>query len=127
MFKCISLEYRDNIALLTMIRPEKLNPLDLDAGKEINAAVDELASKGVRALLITGTGRGFSAGGDVKGMLDSIDRGEPENFMDDLTRDLYSIGLKLRKLPFPAIAAVNGHAVGAGMNLALCCDYIIAS
>lgn len=127
MYKCISLEYKDAIAVITMIRADKLNPLDIEAGKEINHALDEIKERGVRALLVTGTGRGFSAGGDVKGMLDSIDRGEPETFMDDLTRDLYSIGLKLRKLPFPAIAAVNGHAVGAGMNLALCCDYIIAS
>jgi 2-(1,2-epoxy-1,2-dihydrophenyl)acetyl-CoA isomerase len=129
MYKCISVEYKGDIAILTMTRPEKLNPLDIEAGNEINAAIDEIASggRGVRALLITGTGRGFSAGGDIKGMLDSIDRGQPEKFMDDLTRDLYAIGLKLRKLPFPAIAAVNGHAVGAGMNLALCCDYIIAS
>ena len=127
MYKCISVEYSEDMAVLKMIRPEKLNPLDLDAGREINMALDEIKSKGVRALLITGTGRGFSAGGDVKGMLDSIDRGEPEKFMDDLTRDLYAIGLKLRKLPFPAIAAVNGHAVGAGMNLALCCDYVISS
>jgi 2-(1,2-epoxy-1,2-dihydrophenyl)acetyl-CoA isomerase len=110
-----------------MTRPEKLNPLDLEAGREIRSALEEIEQKGVRALLITGTGRGFSAGGDIRGMLDSIDRGEPEQFMDDLTRELYAIGLKLRKLPFPVIAAVNGHAAGAGMNLALCCDYIIAA
>lgn len=127
MYKCISVEYSGNIAVLKMTRPEKLNPLDLDAGREINIALDEIKSKKVRALLVTGTGRGFSAGGDIKGMLDSISKGEPEKFMDDLTKDLYAIGLKLRKLPFPVIAAVNGHAVGAGMNLALCCDYVIAS
>lgn len=127
MSKCITVEYKGTVAVLTMIRPEKLNPLDLEAGKEIRAAIDEISAKGVRALLITGSGRGFSAGGDVKGMLDSIAKGEPEKFMDDLTSELYAIGLQLRKLPFPAIAAVNGHAVGAGMNLALCCDYIIAS
>jgi len=127
MRKCISVEYKGDIAVITMIRPEKLNPLDIEAGVEIRAALDEIENKGVRALLITGTGRGFSAGGDIKGMLASVDNGDPEKFMDDLTRELYAIGLKLRQLPFPVIAAVNGYAAGAGMNLALCSDYIIAS
>jgi 2-(1,2-epoxy-1,2-dihydrophenyl)acetyl-CoA isomerase len=127
MNKCISVEYKGDIAIIVMTRPEKLNPLDLEAGREIRGALDEIELKGVRALLITGTGRGFSSGGDIKGMLNSVESGEPEKYMDDLTRELYAIGLKLRKLPFPVIAAVNGHAAGAGMNLALCCDYIIAA
>lgn len=127
MSKCIDVEYKGDVAVLKMTRPEKLNPLDLDAGLEIGTAIDLISEKGVRSLVITGTGRGFSAGGDIKGMLDSVKAGEPEKFMDDLTRELYAIGLKLRKLPFPVIAAVNGYAAGAGMNLALCCDYIIAS
>lgn len=127
MNNCISVEYKGDVAVIVMTRPEKLNPLDLRAGKEIGRAIDDIKCKGVRALLIAGTGRGFSAGGDIKGMLDSVENGEPEKFMDDLTRELYAIGLKLRQLPFPAIAAVNGYAAGAGMNLALCCDYIIAS
>jgi len=127
MYKCISIEYKGSVGVIVMTRPEKLNPLDLEAGKEIRKAIEKISQQGVRALLITGTGRGFSAGGDVKGMLDSVTKGDPEKYMDDLTRELYAIGLQLRKLPFPVIAAVNGHAVGAGMNFALCCDYIIAS
>ena len=127
MNRCISVDHKGDVAVIVMTRPEKLNPLDLEAGKEIGRAIDELAVKGPRALLITGTGRGFSAGGDIKGMLDSVENGEPEKFMDDLTRELYAIGLKLRKLPFPVVAGVNGYAAGAGMNLALCCDYIVAS
>ncbi len=127
MSNCIRVEYKGDIGVLVMTRPEKLNPLDLEAGIEIRGALDEIELKGVRALVITGTGRGFSSGGNIKGMLNSVESGEPEKYMDDLTRELYAIGLKLRKLPFPAIAAVNGHAAGAGMNLALCCDYIIAA
>ncbi|HOP29997.1 MAG TPA: enoyl-CoA hydratase/isomerase family protein [Spirochaetota bacterium] len=127
MNKCIKVEYKGDVAVMVMNRPEKLNPLDIEAAGEILKALDDIETRGIRALLITGTGKGFSAGGDIKGMLDSVNGGEPEKFMDDLTRDLYAIGLKLRKLPFPVIAAVNGYAAGAGMNLALCCDYIIAS
>jgi len=127
MSDCIRIEKRGSLTLLEMIRPEMMNPLDIEAGREIGTALESIAGSGARALLITGRGRAFSAGGDIKGMLASVEDGGPEEYMDELTRELYAIGLKLRRLPFPVIAAVNGHASGAGMNLALCCDYIIAS
>lgn len=126
MYKAISVHESGSIAVITLNRPEILNPLDIAAGEEISRAIDEI-KPGIRSLLITGTGRAFSAGGDIRGMLESVESGVPEKFMDDLTGLLYGIGLKLRKLPFPVVASVNGLAVGAGMNLALCCDYIIAS
>ncbi len=116
------------VVVLEMIREEKLNPLDLQAGDEILDALKNLErEEGMRCLIITGRGRAFSAGGDVKGMEDSLQAGKPGEYMDDLTRSLYAIGLRLREYPVPVIAAVNGLAVGAGMNLALCCDIIVAS
>ncbi|NVM20125.1 MAG: enoyl-CoA hydratase/isomerase family protein, partial [Candidatus Lokiarchaeota archaeon] len=81
----------------------------------------------VRCIIIIGSGRAFSAGGDIKLFKSSIENGTSGQVMDDLTRDLYKIALILRLYPKPVIAAVNGWAVGAGMNLALSCDLIIAS
>ncbi|MHA1784370.1 MAG: enoyl-CoA hydratase/isomerase family protein [Candidatus Helarchaeota archaeon] len=126
--KNIELKIKDNIAKITFINSEKLNPLNLETGKELNQLLDDLREReDIRALIITGTGRGFSAGGNIKGFLKTIEDGTAAKYMDDLTRDLYSIALKLREFPKPIIAAVNGYAMGAGMNLALCCDYVIAS
>lgn len=127
-YKSIKIEYKDKIAIIKMIRGDKLNPLDVLAGKEIMASLDEIEkNKGIRVLVITGEGRAFSAGGDVKGMLGSIENKNPGRFMDELTDVLYKIAYRLRSYHLPVIAAVNGHAAGAGMNLALSCDMIIAS
>lgn len=128
MRRTLSYTEGDGIGRIEFTRSEKLNPLDLAAGEELNELLDELSeNKGIRCLVITGTGRAFSAGGDIKGMKQSVEEGTPGGFMDDLTRSLYDICLKLRRFPVPVIGAVNGHAVGAGMNLALSCDFIIAS
>jgi 2-(1,2-epoxy-1,2-dihydrophenyl)acetyl-CoA isomerase len=127
-YNCIEFIRREKTAFLTMTRPESLNPLDLEAGREINDALDGMGSdSSLRCLVITGRGRAFSAGGDVKGMLAAVEAGKPDVFMDNLTESLYAIAVKLRRLPIPVVAAVNGTAVGAGMNLALACDLIIAS
>ena len=122
------MEIKENIAKITLINTEKLNPLNLETGRELNQVLDQLKKQDeFRVLIITGTGRGFSAGGNIKGFLKTIEDGTASKYMDDLTKDLYNIALKLREFPKPIIAAVNGYAMGAGMNLALCCDYVIAS
>ncbi len=128
MRRTLNFTQKEGIGLIEFIRPQKLNPLDMAAGEELNSLLDEINNnQKIKCLIITGSGRAFSAGGDVKGMKQSIENGSPGEFMDRLTRSLYDLALKLRSLYVPVIAAVNGHAVGAGMNLALCCDFIIAS
>ncbi|NHI94177.1 MAG: enoyl-CoA hydratase/isomerase family protein [Candidatus Lokiarchaeota archaeon] len=127
-FNKLKLEIQDKIAKITFINAEKLNPLDLETGKELSQVLDQLKNReDFRVLIITGSGKGFSAGGNVKGFLKTIEDGTASKYMDDLTKDLYGIALKLREFPKPVIAAVNGYAMGAGMNLALCCDFVIAS
>ncbi|MFW5862928.1 MAG: enoyl-CoA hydratase/isomerase family protein [Spirochaetota bacterium] len=127
-YKCIIVKTEESVATIIMNKPEKLNPLDQLTGDELNHALDCLReSNSIRAVVITGTGKAFSAGGDVKGMKASIDNGTPDRFMDDLTISLYAIAQKLRTFPVPVIAGVNGYAMGAGMNLALSCDLVIAS
>jgi 2-(1,2-epoxy-1,2-dihydrophenyl)acetyl-CoA isomerase len=126
--KKIELNIIDNIATLKFIDSENLNPLNKESAKELLENLESLRERGdVRCIIITGSGRAFSAGGDVKLFKSSIENGTSGKVMDDLTKDLYKIALILRVYPKPIIAAVNGWAVGAGMNLALSCDLIIAS
>ena len=124
----IKCEIDEKIAKIVLNDPENYNPLNQEIAKELLGVLKELRDKeDVRCLMITGSGKAFSAGGDIKAFKESIEAGKPGEFMDDLLKNLYKIALILRQYPKPVIAAVNGWAVGAGMNLALSCDLIIAS
>lgn len=128
MGKKIDLTIKENIATIKFSDPENLNPLNKESVKELLEVLESLREKNdVRSIIITGSGRAFSAGGDLKLFKSSIESGTSGQAMDDLTKDLYKISFILRLFPKPVIAAVNGWAVGAGMNLALSCDFIIAS
>ena len=124
----IKLEIKNDIGIITLSNPENLNPLNKITGKTLLDTIESIRNnREVRCLIITGSGKAFSAGGDIKQFKSSIENGTSGQVMDDLTQDLYKIALSLRLYPKPVIAAVNGWAVGAGMNLALSCDFIIAS
>jgi len=124
----LELTTKDKIAIITLIDSENYNPLNQETAVELLTELLNLKTQeDVRCVVITGSGKAFSAGGDVKKFKQSIEDGNPGKLMDDLTKDLYQIAHELRLFPKPVIAAVNGWAVGAGMNLALSCDLIIAS
>jgi 2-(1,2-epoxy-1,2-dihydrophenyl)acetyl-CoA isomerase len=124
----IELVIKDNIAIIRLTDPENFNPLNKSSGKKLLKIIESIRNNStVRCLVITGSGKAFSVGGDIKQFKASIENGTSGQVMDDLTKDLYKIALTLRLYPKPVIAAVNGWAVGAGMNLALSCDFIIAS
>lgn len=124
----IEVERVGAVGIIRLVSPEKLNPLDIKFGVEMGSALDALErEEQIRALIIIGTGRAFSAGGDVKGMMKSIEENMVEGYMDEQTEVLYGLAARIRRYPKPVIAAVNGYAMGAGMNLALSCDMIIAS
>ena len=128
MSKKVELTIKDNVALIRIIDPDNYNPLNKETGRQLLEVIEQIRDNNdVRCLIITGSGKAFSAGGDVKQFKESIENGTPGQLMDDLTVDLYKIANILRLYPKPVIAAVNGWAVGAGMNLALSCDIIIAS
>ena len=128
MGKKITLEIRNNIATIKLMDPENLNPLNKETGKELYDTLEILKDNNeVRCLIITGSGRAFSAGGDIKQFKSGIENGTSGQVMEETLKDLYKIAIILRLYPKPVIAAVNGWAVGAGMNLALSCDFIIAS
>src|SRR5436309_772914 len=116
------------VGTLVLDRPGKLNAFGGDMREQLVAALGAAAAHGgIRALVITGAGRAFSAGGDVHHMAGLKASGE--SFA--AVRPLLELGraaiLRLASLPFPTIAAVNGPAAGAGLNLALACDLRIAS
>jgi len=126
--KKVEFKIENNIATIKLIDADNYNPLSKESGKQLLKILEDLQDNNeIRAIIITGTGKAFSAGGNVKQFKESIEEGNPGQLMDDLTKDLYKIAQVLRLYDKPVIAAVNGWAVGAGMNLALSCDIVIAS
>src|SRR6185503_11990499 len=95
--------------------------------QEFQSAVSEVQTRGARAVVLTGAGRAFCAGGDLREMQKIAEReGKVEAFFDEPLRLLNECILLIRRVPLPFIAAVNGAASGGGCNLALACDLVIA-
>jgi len=118
-YERILVEIRDHIGTVTLNRPEKLNAFDPDMCEDLLDALRMLVTAdAVRVIVITGAGRAFCAGADL-GVLGSQG--------DQLVRAGKAIALSIRHAPKPVLAAVNGAAAGGGANLALACDYRIAS
>ena len=127
-YETIQLEMRGAVCLLTLNRPDRLNSLNVQVAHDFKASVSEALERGARAIVITGAGRAFSAGGDLREMQEIAGReGRVEAFFDEPLRILNESILLIRQTPVPFIAAVNGVASGGGCNLALACDLVIAS
>jgi 2-(1,2-epoxy-1,2-dihydrophenyl)acetyl-CoA isomerase len=119
---------QDGIAALTLNNPAQLNAFTGDMREQAIASLQRIAADpSVRVLVVTGAGRAFCAGGDVKHMADLKQRDAEFESLQPLLAAGGEIVSRLDALPFPTIAAVNGPAAGAGMNLALACDLRIAS
>jgi 2-(1,2-epoxy-1,2-dihydrophenyl)acetyl-CoA isomerase len=127
-YETIQLGIDDGLAEITLNRPERLNAWTDQLGTELQSAIlEDAADDSVRAVLITGAGRGFSSGADVKEMLERGSSGDAPD-VGKLLRERYHPIIKgIRELPKPVIAAVNGPAVGIGCSLALACDLIWAA
>jgi 2-(1,2-epoxy-1,2-dihydrophenyl)acetyl-CoA isomerase len=126
-FETIQVEPRGSVTVITLNRPTALNAFTVQMGNELKAAVNQAVEAGARALIVTGAGRAFSAGGDLREMQRIAEQeGRLEAFFDKPLRLLNDCVLALRKAPVPIIAAVNGPAFGAGCNFALACDLVIA-
>src|SRR5260370_15281800 len=127
-YECLLYETKDRVATLTLTRPDRLNALggtlreDLTAG--LTRAIDD---PDVRVIVITGAGKGFCAGGDVKAMQDANQAGRGRPLTERVAPSRDRTVLLMRGSPKPLIAAVNGAAARAGMNLALACDIRFAS
>jgi len=125
----VNVHRRGGAAIIELNRPEVMNAWNRQFGVDLLAAVQEVAADDeVRAVCITGAGRGFSSGADLKDMGNNDDR-TPEGHPDvrtTLTERYHPIITGIRTMPKPVIAAVNGPAVGIGLSLALAADIIIA-
>ena len=114
----VTIETSERVARLTLNDPAKRNAVNQAMNDEITAALDELeADPGIGALVVTGAGKGFCAGADLDDLLAAESTG--------ITR-IYEGFLRVAHSPLATVAAVNGAAVGAGMNMVLACDIVLA-
>ena len=123
-FTTLKYEVSDSVATITLNRPEVLNAMNGEMFTDLNNVFDKMASdQSIRAVLMTGEGRGFCSGADLKAMGSESSLLEPGAFKSYM-RVINELILKMTRLDKPIIAAVNGPATGAGANLALASDII---
>jgi 2-(1,2-epoxy-1,2-dihydrophenyl)acetyl-CoA isomerase len=122
----VDVERRGGQLRITLNRPQAMNAWNTQLGLDLLAAVEQAAADdAVRAVVVTGAGRAFSAGADLKAGFDPTPDGHPD-VHTALTQRYHPIIVGLRRMPKPVLAAVNGPAVGIGMSLALAADIVIA-
>jgi 2-(1,2-epoxy-1,2-dihydrophenyl)acetyl-CoA isomerase len=127
-YECLLYETRDRVATLTLNRPDRLNALGGTLREDLTSGLARaIEDPEVRVIVITGAGTGFCAGGDVKAMQDANAAGRARPLMERVAPSRDRTVLLMRDSPKPILAAVNGAAAGAGMNLALACDIRLAS
>jgi len=120
----ILFEIQDQIAFITLNRPDKLNAFTREMALLLQERLDECASlHEIRAVYLTGAGKAFSAGQDLAEVVDP----EGPGLAKVLLEQYNPIVTRIRNLPKPVVAAVGGVAAGAGANIALCCDIVVAS
>jgi 2-(1,2-epoxy-1,2-dihydrophenyl)acetyl-CoA isomerase len=125
----VNLHRAEQAATIELNRPRALNAWNRQLGEDLLAALATVAEdESIRAVCITGAGRAFSSGADLKDVTsdDLTPEGKP-NVYKRLTEVYHPVMVAIRELPKPVIAAVNGPAVGIGCSLALCCDLVIAA
>ncbi len=119
----ILFEIKDAIGFITLNRPDKFNSFNREMALQMQDTLDKCKDKSIRCVFITGTGKAFSAGQDIGELV-----GEKAIEIKQILSEHYNpIVTRIRRLEKPVVAAVNGVAAGAGANMALCCDVVIAS
>lgn len=122
----ILFEIKDAIAFIILNRPDKLNSFNREMSLLLQEKLDECKKSEVRCVYITGAGKAFSAGQDLAEVTDTPASG-PGMMQRILSEHYNPIVTRIRKLEKPVVAAVNGVAAGAGANIALCCDIVVAA
>lgn len=125
-YETIRFELNESIARLTLNRPDKLNSFNTQMHAELRDALEQVRPPVARVLILTGAGRGFCAGQDLSDR--AVAPGERAvDLGESIEQNYKPLVLRLRGLALPVIAAVNGVAAGAGANVALACDLVIAA
>jgi 2-(1,2-epoxy-1,2-dihydrophenyl)acetyl-CoA isomerase len=125
-YETVSWERSGGVGRITLNRPDTLNAWTAQLGRDLKQAITvDAADKSVRAVLITGAGRGFSSGADLKDGFEPADDGLPD-LRKELDELYHPIIAGVRRLEKPVVAAVNGPAVGIGASLAFACDLVLA-
>jgi 2-(1,2-epoxy-1,2-dihydrophenyl)acetyl-CoA isomerase len=123
----IKIEVNGSVATVTLNRPDRLNSFTVAMHGQLRAALDAIADdRSVRCLVLTGAGRGFCAGQDLSDRAVAPDA-EGVDLGDSIEKYYKPLLLRLRSMPMPTIAAVNGVAAGAGANIPLACDLVFAA
>lgn len=115
----------DGLARIVMERPDEANTLTLKAAIAISRAIDDVADAEPRAVLLTGTGKVFCAGGDIGEFRQHT--GKLDVLVEDILRPLHPALHRLAEMPVPVVTAINGSVGGAGVGLALCGDFAFAA
>ncbi|HEY3959187.1 MAG TPA: enoyl-CoA hydratase [Solirubrobacteraceae bacterium] len=124
----VNLSLAIGVATIELNRPEALNAWNKQLGVDLLAALRRVAEdEAARAVVITGAGRAFSSGADLRDTTDELTPDGRPDVRKRLDECYHPIMLAIRELPKPVLAAVNGAAVGIGCSLALCCDLIVAA
>jgi 2-(1,2-epoxy-1,2-dihydrophenyl)acetyl-CoA isomerase len=127
-FETVLYSHDNNVATIQLNRPDALNALSLQLGKDLASVITQCASDKARAVILTGSGRAFCSGGDLREMKAMGEaQGSIEAFLDGPLKALHKVIRLIRETPIPFIAAVNGVCAGAGTNFALACDLVIAA
>jgi 2-(1,2-epoxy-1,2-dihydrophenyl)acetyl-CoA isomerase len=128
MFEAVKYELNENVAVITFNRPEALNALSLQLSKDLLSAIEKAIEEKARCIVLTGEGRAFCSGGDLREMQSMWQmEGRIEAFLEEPLKALHDVIILIRETPIPFLAAINGVCAGAGTNFALACDLIIAT
>jgi 2-(1,2-epoxy-1,2-dihydrophenyl)acetyl-CoA isomerase len=127
-FETVIYERDGDVRVITLNRPDALNALSLQLTRDLDAAIRQAIADKSRAINITANGRAFCSGGDLREMKSMWEQeGRIEAFLEEPLAALHELIRLIRETPIPFIAAVNGVCAGAGTNLALACDLIVAA